>query len=42
MGAVYLEILKRMEVQGWAPPRHRIKLPKPKLLFLALRHGLMP
>lgn len=42
MGAVYLEILKRMEAVGWAPPRHRIKLPKPKLILLALRHGLMP
>jgi phytoene synthase len=42
MGAVYLEILRRMEAQGWAPPRHRVKLPKPQLLLLALRHGLMP
>jgi len=42
MGAVYLEILKRMEAQGWAPPRRRVKLPKAQLMFLALRHGLMP
>jgi presqualene diphosphate synthase len=42
MGAVYLEILKRMEVEGWAPPRRRVKLAKPKLLLLALRHGLLP
>lgn len=42
MGAVYLEILKRMEAEGWAPPRHRVKLPKPQLAFLALRYGLMP
>jgi squalene synthase HpnD len=42
MGAVYLEILKRMEAQGWVPPRRRVKLPKAQLAFLALRHGLMP
>ena len=40
MGAVYSEILKRMLVQGWAPPRRRVKLPKPLLAYLALRHGL--
>jgi phytoene synthase len=42
MGAVYLEILKRMEAEGWAPPRRRVRLPKSQLIFLALRHGLMP
>ncbi len=42
MGAVYLEILKRMEAEGWAPPRRRVKLPKSQLAFLALRYGLMP
>jgi len=41
MGAVYGEVLKRMEVQGWAPPRRRVKVPKMLLGWLALRYGLM-
>lgn len=40
MGAVYAEILKRMMAVGWASPRKRVKLPKPLLAYLALRHGL--
>ena len=40
MGAVYAEILRRMEDQGWAPPRVRISLPKSRLLTILLRHGL--
>jgi phytoene synthase len=42
MGAVYAEILKRMQAEGWAPPRRRVRLPKVQLAFLALRHGLAP
>lgn len=42
MGAVYAEILKRMEAEGWAPPRARVKVPKMVLGWLALRHGLIP
>ena len=41
MGAVYVEILKRMEAAGWAPPRRRVKLPKALLGWLALRYGLV-
>jgi squalene synthase HpnD len=40
MGAVYSEILRLSEAQGFAPPRHRISLPKSKLLSLVLRQGL--
>jgi presqualene diphosphate synthase len=40
MGAVYAEILKRMEEQGWAPPRARVKVPKVLLGWLALRYGI--
>jgi presqualene diphosphate synthase len=40
MGAVYAEILKRMQAQGWAPPRRRVHIPKAQLAFLALRHSL--
>jgi squalene synthase HpnD len=40
MGAVYSEILKASEAQGFAPPRHRVSLPRRKLLALVLRQGL--
>ncbi|HWA92904.1 MAG TPA: presqualene diphosphate synthase HpnD [Rhizomicrobium sp.] len=40
MGAVYGEILKAMEAQGWAPPRKRAKLSKQKLAMIVLRNGL--
>jgi len=26
--------------EGWTAPRRRVKLPKPLLAYLALRHGL--
>jgi squalene synthase HpnD len=37
MAAVYAPILSRMEAVGWAPPRNRIKVNKPALLFTVLR-----
>jgi squalene synthase HpnD len=40
MGAVYSEILRATEAQGFAPPRHRVSLPKSRLLSLVLRQGL--
>jgi squalene synthase HpnD len=40
MGAVYSEILRLSEAQGFAPPRHRASLPKGRLLSLVLRQGL--
>ncbi len=40
MGAVYEEILRQTEAVGWAPPRRRVSLGKPKLLAIVLRHGL--
>jgi phytoene synthase len=40
MGAVYSQILRASEAQGFAPPRHRVSLPKGKLLSLVLRQGL--
>ncbi|MEI9988732.1 MAG: presqualene diphosphate synthase HpnD [Rhizomicrobium sp.] len=40
MGAVYEEILRQTEAVGWAPPRIRVSLSKPKLLAIVLRHGL--
>ena len=41
MGSVYSQILKRMEAQGWAPPRRRVRLGKARLAMIVLRHGLM-
>jgi len=40
MGAVYHQILTRLRATDWAPPRRRVRVPKPVLLWLALRHGL--
>jgi phytoene synthase len=39
MGAVYSEILRLMEAQGWASPRTRVRLPKTKLLLIVLANG---
>ena len=41
MGAVYGQILAKMEAQGWAPPRTRVSIGKGELLLIVLRHGLM-
>jgi presqualene diphosphate synthase len=40
MGAVYSEILRASEAQGFSPPRHRVSLPKSKLVSLVVRQGL--
>jgi phytoene synthase len=40
MGAAYSFILREMEKAGWAPPRHRVRPPKSRMLWLFLRHGL--
>jgi squalene synthase HpnD len=40
MGAVYSEILRLSEAQGFVAPRHRVSLPKSRLLSLVLRQGL--
>ena len=41
MREVYSAILAAMEKAGWAAPRHRISLPKTRLLWIVLRHGLV-
>ena len=40
MGAVYSEILRKMEDAGWAPPRPRARIPKAQLAMIVLRYGL--
>jgi len=41
MRQVYSEILRETEQVGWAPPRRRVSLPKMRLLWIVLRHGLV-
>jgi squalene synthase HpnD len=40
MGAVYSEILRASEAQGFAAPRHRVSLRKSRLMSLVLRQGI--
>ena len=37
MGAVYRALLDRMLAEGWAPPRRRVRIGKPYLLYLVAR-----
>jgi phytoene synthase len=37
MGAVYRALLDRMLAEGWAPPRRRVRIGKPHLLYLIAR-----
>jgi phytoene synthase len=41
MAAVYSTMLSRMQKRGWSPPRQRVRLSKPQLIRLVLRHGLL-
>jgi phytoene/squalene synthetase len=41
MRQVYSEILSKMEVEGWAAPRRRVSLPRMRLIWIVLRHGLV-
>ncbi|MGC2824487.1 MAG: presqualene diphosphate synthase HpnD [Pseudolabrys sp.] len=41
MGAVYREMLEGMVSRGWAPPRNRVRVNKPYLLWIALRHAFV-
>ncbi len=40
MAAVYRQVLDEIALQGFAAPRSRVRIPKHKLLFAVLRHGL--
>ncbi|HZX86660.1 MAG TPA: squalene/phytoene synthase family protein, partial [Reyranella sp.] len=37
MGAVYRALLDRMLAEGWKPPRQRVRIGKPYLLYLIVR-----
>ena len=41
MGAVYSAMLSRMQKRGWSPPRQRARIPKPLLIWMVLRHGII-
>jgi phytoene synthase len=41
MRVVYDEILGRMQAEGWRSPRRRVRIGKGRLIWLALRHGLI-
>lgn len=40
MSTVYGTILRRMEIEGWAPPRARVSLSKGRLAWIVLTRGL--
>nr|WP_217446992.1 presqualene diphosphate synthase HpnD [Cupriavidus basilensis] len=41
MGEVYHVILQRLLARGWANPRARVRVPRARLLWILLRHGLV-
>ena len=41
MAAVYSAILRDMLLQGWAPPRRRVRIGKPRLLWIVMRCSLL-
>ena len=40
MAAVYRQVLDEIAVRGFASPRTRVRIPKHRLVFAVLRHGL--
>ena len=41
MGAVYRLILERMATRGFAPPRHPIRLGRPRLVWIIMRYAFI-
>jgi presqualene diphosphate synthase len=41
MGEAYRLILQRLVARGWSPPRHPIRLPRPRLLWIIMRHAFI-
>ena len=41
MGAVYRQILRRLQARGWASPRAPVKVSKPRLIAAVLRYGIV-
>jgi phytoene synthase len=40
MAAIYHAMLEDMLAQGWAPPRRRVRIGKPRLLWIVARRGV--
>ena len=40
MSAVYSAILQEMEYRGWSSPRRRVRVPRHRLVWMFLRHGI--
>ena len=41
MSEVYHQLLNGMVARGWSPPRHRVHVNKPYLVWIALRHAII-
>jgi phytoene synthase len=41
MGGVYRQMLEGMISRGWARPRNRVRINKPHLIWIALRHAFV-
>jgi presqualene diphosphate synthase len=41
MGAVYREILEHTATRGFRPPRHRVKLARPRIAWIILRYAFI-
>jgi squalene synthase HpnD len=41
MGEAYHLILDRLVARGWSPPRRPIRLPRPRLLWIIMRHAFI-
>jgi len=41
MGAVYRLVLERMAARGFAPPRHRVRLGRPRLVWIIMRYAFI-
>ena len=41
MGGVYRQMLEGMISRGWARPRSRVHINKPRLIWIALRHAFV-
>jgi phytoene synthase len=41
MGLVYHAMLDRLVARGWSAPRQPIRVSRPRLLWIVLRHALI-
>ena len=41
MGEAYKLILDRLIARGWSPPRNRIRIPRPRLLWIIVRYAFI-